>query len=955
MTEAADLPNSQQGLAFRAAGWLDSRSSLLIWGTLLVTALLVIPLAIMDTPEAASQNPSGRVFDLQQQIDDTFATPAHIVPFIAESKSGDILTAEGLSELLLSETLLRAADKQGTLVPDGIDEQEVLLSYFDNTTSRSVVGVITIADAVEEYLQISSGGTVSLFEATEEQVKVALHRVLSNPGTAELAEFFSVQASSERRVVNGEEINWWVSPAVQFNVIADNAPLGGGTQSIGVSADDRTLDKEEFNRNVQEILRQEVDSYQVWGIAIDANLESADQGQESGIFITFTVIAAIVIVGIALRSYWAVALTGVGLGALMIWLKGISLLVGLNSGLVIDLIVPIAMVSLGVDFAVHAIRRYQEERTHIAVPRRALVIGLGAVLPALLLAMISDSIAFLANTSAGIEAVVHFGFAAAIATGSSFIVLGIVLPQAYARIDGMLAGRSYSGLGNRANIIFSSFGAASAAGGAVILLVAVSPLIGAAFLAVALIFSVLLPVLYLRLRPAKTNTGDEPSPEKTGMGALADETHLIDRLASLTRYRFIVIVIIAGVTGLAAVFALRLDATFDVQDFFAADSDFTVSLDKLDEHVGDRSGESAAILIEGALADPAVLSAIQAVFDNLDGNPNLGRDTQGIVNITEPNILQIVLDITASPVGRAGVEELTGVAISEDAPYGFPRTAEQVDAVLDYAVQAGVPTLDGELAYTPGDVRSVLSHNPLGSSIDVTQFTVFLPGTREQSAVVKARDSIHDDLASLDGFDAVTAYGVTGSPLIRQAQLEATTDSLQTSIPIAAAAAFVLLLIAFRSVRFAIVTIIPIGLVVVWLYAIMYISGFALNFVTATIGAVSIGVGIDFSIHLTQRFREELTRANSRLEAMTRALRGTGVALAGSSASSIVGFAIMGLAPMPLFASYGVLTSIMVFLAVLAALVVLPSLLIIATPELNRKPAPESPTAEPRAESTQTA
>ena len=45
-----------------------------------------------------------------------------------------------------------------------------------------------------------------------------------------------------------------------------------------------------------------------------------------------------------------------------------------------------------------------------------------------------------------------------------------------------------------------------------------------------------------------------------------------------------------------------------------------------------------------------------------------------------------------------------------------------------------------------------------------------------------------------------------------------------------------------RSVRYAVVTVVPIGLVVAWLYAIMELAGFALNFVSATIGAISIGV-----------------------------------------------------------------------------------------------------------------
>ena len=76
------------------------------------------------------------------------------------------------------------------------------------------------------------------------------------------------------------------------------------------------------------------------------------------------------------------ALTGAGLGILMVWLKGISNLVGLEGGLIIELIVPVAMIALGVDFAVHALKRYEEERLLGFEPRRAFVVGLGGVLGA---------------------------------------------------------------------------------------------------------------------------------------------------------------------------------------------------------------------------------------------------------------------------------------------------------------------------------------------------------------------------------------------------------------------------------------------------------------------------------------------------------------------------------------------------------------------------------------------
>ncbi len=74
---------------------------------------------------------------------------------------------------------------------------------------------------------------------------------------------------------------------------------------------------------------------------------------------------------------------------------------------------------------------------------------------------------------------------------------------------------------------------------------------------------------------------------------------------------------------------------------------------------------------------------------------------------------------------------------------------------------------------------------------------------------------IADNLRVLSESPTITYAGLTGSPFTRLAQLDATAKTLQRSLPIAAAAALVLLLIVMRSLRYAVVTIIPIGPVVV--------------------------------------------------------------------------------------------------------------------------------------------
>ena len=156
---------------------------------------------------------------------------------------------------------------------------------------------------------------------------------------------------------------------------------------------------------------------------------------------------------------------------------------------------------------------------------------------------------------------------------------------------------------------------------------------------------------------------------------------------------------------------------------------------------------------------------------------------------------------------------------------------------------------------------------------------------------------------------------------------------MRRSIPIAFVASFIIILLALRSFRYAVATIIPIALVVVWLYGIMYLFNFSLNYVTATIGAISLGVGVDFSIHMTMRFREELFKSKDKLKALYQSINGTGLALLGSAISSVLGFVIMGLAPMPLFSTFGILTAIMICLALISSLLTLPSILFLITKE----------------------
>ncbi len=251
-----------------------------------------------------------------------------------------------------------------------------------------------------------------------------------------------------------------------------------------------------------------------------------------------------------------------------------------------------------------------------------------------------------------------------------------------------------------------------------------------------------------------------------------------------------------------------------------------------------------------------------------------------------------------------------------------------------FATAAGVPFDTARLSMTPDDVGMSLWLDPAGGR-QATVLMAFVVGSRSQENIAAARadleplvDRLEQELRETDP-EARTV--LTGSAIVRDEQLGAIFRALLLALPISVIACFAVGALFMRSLRYALVSIVPILVVVSWLYAFMHLAGYGINVVTATIGAVSIGIGIDFAIHFIMRFREEMARLPTRLEALRASGTGTGAALAASALSSIVGFAIMALAPMPLFADYGLLTAIMIFMALVATLVVLPGLLMLTT------------------------
>jgi hypothetical protein len=120
----------------------------------------------------------------------------------------------------------------------------------------------------------------------------------------------------------------------------------------------------------------------------------------------------------------------------------------------------------------------------------------------------------------------------------------------------------------------------------------------------------------------------------------------------------------------------------------------------------------------------------------------------------------------------------------------------------------------------------------------------------------------------------------------------------------------------------ALLTTAPILLVVIWLYGLIATLGYGLNMVTVAIATLSLGVGIDYVIHVIERFREEREKRKTVLVCIGAVGSASGIALVGSAASDILGFLVISFSPMGFFSLFGTFSAAMIFFSLIASLVI---------------------------------
>ncbi len=140
---------------------------------------------------------------------------------------------------------------------------------------------------------------------------------------------------------------------------------------------------------------------------------------------------------------------------------------------------------------------------------------------------------------------------------------------------------------------------------------------------------------------------------------------------------------------------------------------------------------------------------------------------------------------------------------------------------------------------------------------------------------------------------------------------------------------FIILAIQFRSVIGGLISVVPIVLTILINFGVMSYLGVPLDDATIMVGSIAIGIGIDYTIHFTFRFRKEFARRRNELEALDKTLEATGVAIAINAISVAAGFLVLLMSNIVPLQRFGWLTALTMFTSALASVTVLPALILI--------------------------
>jgi hydrophobe/amphiphile efflux-3 (HAE3) family protein len=167
---------------------------------------------------------------------------------------------------------------------------------------------------------------------------------------------------------------------------------------------------------------------------------------------------------------------------------------------------------------------------------------------------------------------------------------------------------------------------------------------------------------------------------------------------------------------------------------------------------------------------------------------------------------------------------------------------------------------------------------------------------------------------------------VTGTPVIRTDLGDVMVSDSATTI--SAASLLILVLLSFaRGKVYGPITFVPLFIGLIWTLGTMGLLGIPLTIATIALGAMILGLGVEYGSFITERIIEEKEELGVE-KAVRESVPTTGLAILGSSTTTVVGFSALLIASISFIRNLGLALALGIALTLVSALVITPALII---------------------------
>jgi len=352
--------------------------------------------------------------------------------------------------------------------------------------------------------------------------------------------------------------------------------------------------------------------------------------------------------------------------------------------------------------------------------------------------------------------------------------------------------------------------------------------------------------------------------------------------------RIIIGAVLIMAVGVLGIFFIQVDT--NVESYFSKKSEVGRSTALINSKFG--GSQFISVLFSGEVLSPEVLRSMEYYEQEISKNPTVG--------------------LVSSPVTL--IKELSkGFYIKGEAGYNqIPETADEVYQLMEvFALGENEDAISQFLDYDYENARLLISMKE-GSNT-------------AKKELLKQLDILTKDDANVQFVAGAGLTEIELADIVVSGQLK--------SLMFAMAVIFLLLSVVFRSPKAGLLSSLPLSIAILLLFGLMGLFGIAIDIATALLSSIMIGVGVDYTIHLLWRFKEERRLGQSHAEAMKTTIQTSGRGIVINAISVIVGFLpliLSGFTPLKFF---GALIVISIAACLVCSLLLVPAIVMLFKPK----------------------